>query len=143
MSIEGFKRLLGIFQMQQADSKAELGFGISRRDLQRLAEVGGGLVPASQLLQADCQLEIAGAMVRLDFDQLGISFYGFLIPLQLVQNVAHGGVQGRLTFAALHRLAQLAQRLLCFSFQVQRYCCGQRPRTACFVVGIRRSISCF
>src|SRR5690242_14159335 len=107
--------------MKQADPEAQLRFRVARSDLERFAEIAGGLIPAAQLLQANRQLEIAAAVMRFELDQVRISFHALLVALQLVEDVAHGREDGGLVLATLYGPSQFAQRFLGLAFQVQGY----------------------
>src|SRR5258708_5943867 len=102
MMLESFQSLFGVLEVEQADSQTYLGFGIAGRDLQGLAEIRCGFVPASQLFQAYGQLEIRGAMMRIQLDQPLISLGAMFELLQLVLNMAHGRKQRGRVLAAVN-----------------------------------------
>ncbi len=128
MLFESFQRLLGILQVEQTNSQPDLRFGVGRRDLQRFTEVGRGFIPAPEFFQAHGELEVGGAMMRIEHHQLLIGFGPLFELLQFVLDVPHGRIQGGRILAAIDGALQFLQRLLGPAFEVQRYGGSQRFR---------------
>ena len=127
-AIEADDGRLRLLLVQQADSQAQLCLGAIGVGVQRLLERFGGFVPAAQLLVADTQVEAGGGVARRQRQELLIALNGVLILLQLVLEMALGGINLRALFAIFKRRVQFLQRVFMLAFEVQRHRPRQRGR---------------
>jgi acylphosphatase len=84
------------------------------------------LAPVLQVALADAQVEVGGAVQRLDFHQLGIHRGGRRVIAHLVMNVAQGGVERRIAFPGFNRLAQHLGGAFQLAFQMKGNGLGKR-----------------
>lgn len=120
VAIEGVQSFFGTLQMNQAGTQPEVRLGPPRIDLERLFKRLGGLGPARQLSQADGQVEVSGAMGRLQFEQLRVAVHGPGIIFHFVLHVAERGIQSRMPFARFDGAEQLPHGIVQLAFQVER-----------------------
>ena len=85
----------------------------------------GGL-PVLQVALADSQVEVRGAVQRLQFRQLRVGGGGRFVIAHLVMDVAQGGVERRIALARFDGLAQHLGGAFQLAFQVQGDGLGKR-----------------
>ena len=96
----------------------------------------GGFAPLLEIAVADAEVEVCGAMLRIDFGELRIGARGGLVIVHLILDVAQRGVQARIPFAVFDRLGEQAGGAFELALQVQGHRLGERLVGALLVLEI-------